>query len=141
MSAYDTRFPLSITMIYPLILIVLTACVPLRDDHLLSVTEPASQVAVSVMPSPILSRLVIPVTPVVRVSVFTTPSPTLPPHYLVRTGILGGTVYLRSGPGINYPAIGYLTEGQVITPTTSLTSTWVDIGPGWINARYIGGAP
>lgn len=40
-----------------------------------------------------------------------TASPTPPAFCLVETGLPAGTVYIRRGPGMSFPVVGYATQG------------------------------
>jgi hypothetical protein len=66
------------------------------------------------------------------------------PKCRVITGITNGSLNVRSGPDINFPAIGWIPEGEVVDiigdPTIQKTTGWVFIYyqdlRGWINAFY-----
>lgn len=56
------------------------------------------------------------------------PEPSATPVYcLVTTGYLNGTVYIRSGPGMRYPVVGYATEGELLYVQSPPVDGWAKI--------------
>jgi uncharacterized protein YraI len=45
----------------------------------------------------------------------------------VRTGSPAGTVWIRAGPGMIYPAIGLAREGDLLSLTGQASAGWVEI--------------
>jgi hypothetical protein len=68
-----------------------------------------------------------------------TPIPSATPviSCLVYTGLEGGHLTLRGGPGTQYPALDWLDEGQAITLTQPITGTWVHLPGGWANSHLL----
>ncbi len=93
-------------------------------------------------PMPALSPDVtatMPITATITVTV------TEPPSWRVCTGVEGGTLRIRTIPGVNGRVVSILSEGQVIqlsgeTQETSDGATWSKITnpvQGWVNGRFL----
>ena len=78
-----------------------------------------------------------------------TPLPTLPPAlptptetpapYCIVTasnGAGGGSLYVRSGPGIQYQWVKVLQSGERL-PMIDTEGDWVQIPGGWVSAHYV----
>lgn len=61
------------------------------------------------------------------------PSPTPPAWCLVETGGTAGTVYIRRGPGMSFPVVGYATQGERLELTGHTDPA------GWAEVRTAGG--
>lgn len=48
------------------------------------------------------------------------------------------TLNVRSGPGVEYGAVAWLTRGEIVT-IHDQRGAWYDIGTGWINSTYCKG--
>lgn len=62
-----------------------------------------------------------------------TASPTPPAFCLVETGLPAGTVYIRRGPGMSFPVVGYATQGERLELTGNTDPA------GWAEVRTAGG--
>lgn len=64
-----------------------------------------------------------------------------PPHTCqVATGQPAGVLNLRAGPGVAYPVLAWLTEGQTITPTRKGGGGWLLVQAaglqGWVYSSF-----
>jgi uncharacterized protein YgiM (DUF1202 family) len=56
--------------------------------------------------------------------------------------VLATALNVRSGPGIDYPAVAWLSAGQEVKPLGDLSAGWLQVETvwkksGWINTKYI----
>ncbi len=62
-----------------------------------------------------------------------TSSPTAPP---ARCSVATSVLTLRAGPGASYRAVGWLQEGEAITPTGTTSGAWWEVRGGWLYSKY-----
>ncbi len=67
------------------------------------------------------------------------PGPTPRPSCTVTTGVPSGYLNIRAGAGVEYPVIGQLHEGDVLTILTP--GAWLEVETsqhqtGWINSKF-----
>lgn len=79
-------------------------------------------------PSPAPAYTSTPQSTATRPALTRTPSPTPPAICLVETGSETGTVYIRRGPGMNWPVAGYAIQGERLELTgQSDPAGWAEI--------------
>lgn len=131
-----TRFPA--LFILPLALAAL-ACTLAAPSGGAAELAPAGSLPATLPPTPAATLAMIP-SPTKQAESSPNPSP-IP--CLVRTGIEGGRLTLRTEPSPESVPLAWLLEGQQVTtnPQTPAAGAWLSIQAGdlagWVNANYL----